>query len=335
MMQTIENTGRSHDRAAPRPPLWLRRAVMWSSARLAAGMQSVWGNRCRDGFGILMYHRVAPHLPGASAPTWNVTPERLERQLTGLLARGFEPWPLRELIKTRRESGTIPANAFAVTFDDGHVNNYSQAWPVLRALRVPATIFLATKYLDADGPFPFDDWSAAGSSRVPADCWKPLTTAQCHELLAGGLIELGAHTHSHDRFIGRADEFRKDMLACLGLLRDRFGIDRPTFAFPFGAKDAEMIEIAKRVGVSCCLSTEYRRVGPGDDEFHWGRFNVEASDTAATLAAKLSGWYTSVVAARKTLSRPLANVVRPTESHGSAEDTHSDGSGSRRMVSQA
>jgi peptidoglycan/xylan/chitin deacetylase (PgdA/CDA1 family) len=338
MMHTTENSGLSDGMATRRPPRWLRSAAMWSTARLAAGMQSIRGNRCRDGFGILMYHRVAHRAPGVSAPTWNVTPERLERQLTGLLARGFEPWPLRKLIQARRESRPIPPNAFAVTFDDGHVNNYSQAWSVLRALQVPATIFLATKYLDTDGPFPFDDWSAAGSSQVPADCWKPLSTTQCGELLAGGLIELGAHTHSHDRFVGRANDFRQDMRACLDLLRDRFEIDHPTFAFPFGANDAEMIEIAKHIGVACCLSTEYRRVGPGDDEFHWGRFNVEASDTAATLAAKLSGWYTSVVSARNTLTRPLANVVRPTRhqrSNGCADAARSDGPGSRRMVSQA
>ena len=53
---------------------------------------------------------------------------------------------------------------FAITFDDGFENNYVNAWPVLKELNLPATIFVATKYLDSDVPFPFDDWSAAGSS---------------------------------------------------------------------------------------------------------------------------------------------------------------------------
>ena len=61
----------------------------------------------------------------------------------------------------------IPSNVFAVTFDDGYENNYLNALPILRELNVPATIFVATKYLDTDRPFPFDDWSAAGKSGVP------------------------------------------------------------------------------------------------------------------------------------------------------------------------
>ncbi len=306
----IKPTGFPDQRTTTLPPRWLRDAVMWSSARLAAGLQAVRGNRCDQGFGILMYHRVAPRIAGAAVPTWNVTPDRLRLQLEGLLDRGFEPWPLRRLIQAYNDSQPVPANAFAVTFDDGHANNYTQAWPVLRELNVPATIFLATAYLDSAQAFPFDDWAAAGSTLVPADCWQPMSTEQCRELLAGGLVDLGAHTHRHDRFLGRPEAFRQDMLACLAVLHDQFGIDAPTFAFPFGARDAEMIDIAKQVGVVCSLSTEYHRVTPNRDPFHWGRFNVESNDTGSTLAAKLSGWYGDVVAARKAVTRPLAGIVR-------------------------
>jgi hypothetical protein len=126
------------------------------------------------------------------------------------------------------------------------------------------------------------------------------------------------------------------MHTCLDVLRDRFGIDHPTFAFPFGALDAEMIEIAKQVGVACCLSTENRPVGPGDNEFHWGRFNVEASDTVATLAAKLSGWYTTVAALRRKLTRPLKAVARAAVRTGRSSPpaiSYADTSDAGRMLS--
>src|SRR6185436_10699756 len=97
---------------------------------------------------------------------------------------------------------------------------------------------------------PFDDWPDTGSDRTPASAWRPLSTSQCREMLDEGLIELGAHTHSHRRFIGRSGEFLRDMRLCLDVLRERFGIERPTFAFPYGEATAELVEASRQVGVS-------------------------------------------------------------------------------------
>ena len=55
--------------------------------QLAAAFNDLCGPREKSAFGVLMYHRVvdAPH---SSPPTWNVPPERLEQQLSGLLGAG-------------------------------------------------------------------------------------------------------------------------------------------------------------------------------------------------------------------------------------------------------
>ena len=243
-----------------KPPSSALTAAMWATAKVAAGLQKLNGNRQADGFGILMFHRVAQHVKGVSTPTLNVRPQQFRQQLTGLLSRGFECWPLKKLVAAHADSLAVPANVFAVTFDDGFENNYVHAWPVLRELNIPATIFLATKYLDTEQPFPFDDWAAANSHRTPPAAWRPLTTSQCREMLAGGLIEFGAHTHSHRRFLGRCGEFQRDMRQCLDVLRDRFGIDRPTFAFPYGVFSPELIEAAKQFEVACALTTKHQRV---------------------------------------------------------------------------
>jgi peptidoglycan/xylan/chitin deacetylase (PgdA/CDA1 family) len=294
------------------------KAAMWTASHVAAGMQQVSGNHCAQGFTILMYHRVAERIPGVAAPTCNVSPKNLRRQLAGLLKRGFEAWPLSRLVAAQRESRSIRSNVFAVTFDDGYENNYLHALPILKEFGVPATIFLATKYLDSNRPFPFDNWSAKGSPRVPELSWRPLSTAQCHQLLESGLIELGAHTHTHARFLGRVDEFRRDLAVCLDVLRDRFGINHPTFAFPFGDTSPELVEVARTLDVSCCLTTCRRRIQAGDDVYQWGRFDVTDVETAATLAAKLSGWYTRVALVTKSLARPVAALTR------TAEQLHQD-----------
>lgn len=268
---------------------------------------------CVDGsFGILMYHRTSPKYYGAPAPTWNVTPEQFERQMLGLLQRGFQPWPLREVLEHHQQGLPIPPRTFVVTFDDGHAGNYHHAWPVLRDLCIPATIFLATAYLDSDAPFPCDDWEAAGSPRVEPESWLPLTTAQCAEMRDDGLIELGAHTHTHADFRDRPAELEADLRVCLSVLKSQLGYDDATFAFPYGTKHLGfsgpvLSAAARRAGVLCSLTTERECVLPESDPFDWGRFTAEESDTAATLGVKLTGWFERIRNTWRRVRGPRVN----------------------------
>jgi peptidoglycan/xylan/chitin deacetylase (PgdA/CDA1 family) len=292
-------------RGSPRRTGALQRGLGW----LAAGMHAACGPRETQAFGILMYHRTCEAPAGFPRPTWNVPPLRLAEQLAGLVLRGWRALPLLEVLNRHRQNLPIPRKTFVVTFDDGYENNLLYALPVLKKLQIPATIFLATAYLDSEAPFPSDDWPAAGEPRLPAETWRPLKTDQCRELVASGLIELAAHTHTHADFRGRPDDLIADLQTCQSVLRERFDIDNPTFAFPYGTKadgfsGEPLASAARNAGVQSSLTTEARLVRPGDDPFDWGRFAAEEHDTAATLAAKLGGWHTLLRSfARKVLRR--------------------------------
>jgi hypothetical protein len=94
------------------------------------------------------------------------------------------------------------------------------------------------------------------------------------------------------------------------VLFEQFGINRPTFAFPYGFTSAQLVEQARAAGVRCALTTKFKCVRSGDDPFNWGRADVGATDTAATLAAKLSGWYETVQASIRRVARPLTAIRR-------------------------
>jgi peptidoglycan/xylan/chitin deacetylase (PgdA/CDA1 family) len=93
---------------------------------------------------ILIYHRVVaepdPLLPDevcVSDFDWHLS----------ALARWFRVIPLSEAV-ARLRSGTLPARAACVTFDDGYADNVSAALPLLRKHGIPATFFVATGFLD-------------------------------------------------------------------------------------------------------------------------------------------------------------------------------------------
>ena len=101
---------------------------------------------------ILGYHRVADE----TIDPWTlaVSPAHFEEQLL-VLRRTRHPLPLAEFVDGLM-AGELPPNAVALTFDDGYVDNLAAAKPRLSTADVPATVFLATGYLDRDEPFWWD-----------------------------------------------------------------------------------------------------------------------------------------------------------------------------------
>lgn len=90
-------------------------------------------------FQILVYHRVNneydPFFP--AVPT-----EVFERQME-YLATHFHVCSLENVIEMAKKKD-IPDNTVVITFDDGYKDNYWNAFPILKKLSLPATIFLAT-----------------------------------------------------------------------------------------------------------------------------------------------------------------------------------------------
>lgn len=102
---------------------------------------------------ILLYHRIAdePVDPWGLA----VSPAHFEEHLR-VLSHARHPLPLVEFVRGLQE-GNLPPNAVTVTFDDGYVDNLIYGRPRLAAADVPATVFLATGYLNSSREFWWDE----------------------------------------------------------------------------------------------------------------------------------------------------------------------------------
>ncbi|MFH5803358.1 polysaccharide deacetylase family protein [Alienimonas sp. DA493] len=283
----------------------------WLTPRLALPFGPLADRTAIGGAGALMYHRFADRVPGLPKPTWNVPPARLHAQLSGLLDRGYRAIRLEEVLDCLAAGEPTDPKTFVVTLDDGYLNNLTRGLPIFEALRVPVTLFVATGYLGSSGPFPFDDWAGKGCPTAPRESWAPMNHDELRRFADSDYVSLGAHTHTHQDFRGRPELFAADVAECCRVLRNRYGVERPALAFPYGTRErgfsgGELKAAAERTPVRCGLTTADESIRIGADPFDLGRFTATAADTAATLAAKLDGRFGAL---KRLLGRDGAPAV--------------------------
>lgn len=131
------------------------------------------------GYRVLTFHRVDdendPFLPSLSTA-------RFAGQMAHI-ARHYLVLPLEELAERVRR-GSPPRNALAITFDDGYRSNLTHAAPILARYGLPATIFLASSYIDTPNAMWFDRLALAlknsrrGEVRLGEGVPLPLTTME-------------------------------------------------------------------------------------------------------------------------------------------------------------
>lgn len=106
----------------------LKRAISWSLRHLGIVSLARSLQRTAD-VTVLMFHKVDSKM--------------FEAQVR-YLKRHYHPIAEKDLFDYLRRGKKLPANSVLLTFDDGYLNNYRYAWPVLKKYDVPAVIFLVT-----------------------------------------------------------------------------------------------------------------------------------------------------------------------------------------------
>lgn len=106
------------------------------------GMASPAGQRGR--LAILIFHRVAPQ-PDPIFPG-EMHARRFD-EVCSWLKLWFNVLPLDDAV-AHLKTGTLPARAACITFDDGYADNHDVARSILQRHGLPATFFIATDFLD-------------------------------------------------------------------------------------------------------------------------------------------------------------------------------------------
>ncbi|MGD2101280.1 MAG: polysaccharide deacetylase family protein [Acidimicrobiia bacterium] len=109
-----------------------------------------------------------------------------------------------------------------ITFDDGYSDVYTKAFPHLRERGVPFVLYLSTGLVGGE--------PGSGVSQG-----EPLSWDQVGDMVASGLVTVGAHTHSHPDMRGISASRALDELETSdAIIEDRVGVRPEHFAYPYG-----------------------------------------------------------------------------------------------------
>lgn len=236
---------------------------------------------------VLMYHHVSPS-PGMIT----TSPENFESQIAGLAKHGYRSLTTSAFAEFMAGK-PVPPKSILITFDDGYLDNWVYAHPVLERYRMTATLFIITGLI-GEGPV---RPHAGQSSVLPETPTHKLSKeymfsnepdrvmlrwSEVQAMRASGTFEFHSHTHTHTRWdllchtaAEKCQRMQDELAQSRASLHNHLGSVSDHFCWPQGYEDEDYLRLAREAGFRHLYTTDaYGQNLPGGRIDHIYRFAV-------------------------------------------------------------
>jgi peptidoglycan/xylan/chitin deacetylase (PgdA/CDA1 family) len=226
--------------------------------------------RASSGVTVLIYHRVGAGTTDERDLALEAFREQIERLST------VNVCSLNDAVTELGRNGVARDSRVVLTFDDGFLDVYENAWPLLRRHDLPFTIYLATAYVGGEM-----HWEGS-TAKAPG---RGLTWGQLEEMVDSGLCTIGNHTHTH----ARPEALTTDELdRCSDEVERHLGVRPEHFAYTWGIP-VPSLENDLRARFRSAATGKLGRNLPGADPMRLRRIPVRRTDPIEFFQAKLTG----------------------------------------------
>lgn len=204
---------------------------------------------------VLNYHQVNNSFTPLAVPV-----NSFADQMQYLVDSGYASITPEELADGLAGEIALPEKPVLITFDDGYIDNYTNAFPILKAQGLRATIFV-----------------------IPDSIGKPnyMTWDNLKEMEQNG-ITVQSHTMHHAKLEELPDdEIRKELLDSKNILEENLGHPVEFLAYPTGTYNLHIAGIAHDVGYKAAFTVKYGNVDLGSNMYALER--VPIFQTASTM----------------------------------------------------
>jgi len=209
---------------------------------------------------ILMLHQVTSLSPASGM---NMQPQKFEQLLKLLQKKKFTTVTMSEWLKHAENPNG--QRIVALTFDDGFLDNFTEAFPLLEKYQAKATIYIAPNFA--------------------IEKMKPEHITQMSK---SGLVEFGAHTMTHPNLNKIDDEqAMQEMIASKQWVESLLG-SCENFAYPFGRFSPKHMEMAREAGFTSAVSTKKRiETMTDDNKYRLPRISISGKMNSLQLRIAL------------------------------------------------
>lgn len=233
---------------------------------------------------VLMYHNIATPPAGAKMRGLYVTPRMFRFQMWYLKRAGFRVVPLKEIVDIAKAGGKDKKqkNLVSLTFDDGYLDFFENAFPVLKKYGYPATVFVVPGLA---GRHNLWDSDCLGAKKDLMD-WEKI------RYLNNNGITIGAHTQTHPRLSSLSPEdIKMEVFGSKAQIEEQTGRPADFFCYPYGDFNDVAVRVVKEAGFHGALSVERGFVSMGDDPFTLKRIPVWLNTWPLSFIYKLHSDY--------------------------------------------
>jgi peptidoglycan/xylan/chitin deacetylase (PgdA/CDA1 family) len=202
---------------------------------------------------ILMYHYVRYVDAGADPLGFNlsVTPDQLDAQLGWLRASGYEAVRMDAVAACVRGIGPCPARGVALTFDDGYMDAYTAALPILQRHGYTATFYIVSGFVGQPGYMGWEEIRA----------------------LRDAGMEIGAHSVTHPDLTSLGlEDLRLQVGESGAAIAAALGQPVESFCYPAGRFSPTVAAVVAEAGFSSATTTSPD--GPQGDPFTLPRLRI-------------------------------------------------------------
>ncbi|MBI4040171.1 polysaccharide deacetylase family protein [Candidatus Daviesbacteria bacterium] len=194
---------------------------------------------------ILMYHYIGnnPNPKDYARNTLSVAPDKFETQMQYLASHGYTPISLDTLYGIYNGQVAALPKPIVLTFDDGYIDFYTTAWPILSRFGFHAVSFIPTGLMN-QGYY--------------------MSWAMIRQIAASGLVTFEGHSISHSSLTGlNNDRLIAELKDSKNMLQSQTGYPVNFVAYPNGATNGYVQSVARRLGYVGGLGTWYSKAsGP-------------------------------------------------------------------------
>jgi len=235
---------------------------------------------------VLMYHHVNPH----NGDMITVTPEAFEAHLQSIKEGGYRVLGLEELRGFMEGTFTCREKALLITFDDGYLDNFVYAFPLLKKYNTRAAVFTPTGWLDGASEKPIDKKGLLAFKENPPTHREAralvdegsyskaiMDWEMARVMKESGLVEFASHTVSHIECHNLPTKIlERELKNSKKRLTEELQTPCEYLCWPRGKFSERAIEVAHEVGYRGCFTTEHGVVTKGDNPMSINRIVVKA-----------------------------------------------------------